>query len=253
MNTFLAFRMATASLLRPYPRRYASVLRFPFQAHMRNIASSHPKNHHIKHEIVQILNSEGDLSEHQTLSSILASVNLDTHVVRLVSSDPPTVVVASKIEEKIRRLEKKAGGKLAMERQRVVTKERQLTWFTEGLDLQYKLQSIRDDLERANVRLDIQFLGKAGLKSPPLSEMEKRLDDMTAMFKDISNEWKERTFGRRNATLFLQSTNKKGIALPTKEELGEVAKQKLEAHLDRVQRAVQSLKKKEARQDKKLK
>ena len=249
MNTFLAFRMATASILRPYPRRYASVLRLPFQAHMRNIASSYPKNHHIKHEIVQILNSEGDLSKHQTLSSILESVNLDTHVVRLVSSDPPTVVVASKIEEKIRRLEKKAGGKLAMERGRVVTKERQLTWFTEGLDLQYKLQSIRDDLEKTNVRLDIQFLGKAGLKSPPYEEMVNRLDKVKAMFKDISNEWKERTIGRKDAILFLQSTNKKKNTLPTKEELKEVAKQKLEARLDRVQ----SQREKKRRQDENFK
>ena len=196
MNTFLAFRMATASILRTCARHHANVLKLPFQAHTRGIVSSHPKNRHIKHEIVQILNS-GELSEPQTLSSILESVNLDTHVVRLYSSDPPTVVVSSKIEEKVRRLEKKAGEKLAMERQKVVTKERQLTWFTDGSDLQYKLQSIRDDLERGNVRLDIQFLGKAGLKSPPYEEMMKRLDAVTEMFKDISNEWKEKEIGRK--------------------------------------------------------
>ena len=115
----------------------------------------------------------------------------------------------------------------------MVTKERQLTWFTDGSDLQYKLQSIRDDLERGNVRLDIQFLGKAGLKSPPYEEMMKRLDAVTEMFKDISNEWKEKEIGRKNATLFLQSTNK--IVLPTKQELEEVAKRKLEGRLDRVQ------------------
>ena len=184
--------------------------------------------------MVQILNSEGDLSEPQTLTSIMASVNLDTHVVRLVSSDPPTVVVASKVEEKVRKLEKKAGERLAMERRKVVTKERQLTWFTEGSDLQFKLQSIRDDLERGNIRLDIQFLGKAGLKSPPREEMVKRLVKVAAMFKDISNEWKEKSFDGRSATLYLQSINKS--AFPTKEELEEVAKQKIEAHLDRVQR-----------------
>ena len=203
---------------------------------MRNIASSYPKNHHIKHEIVQILNSEGDLSEHQTLSSVLASLNLDTHVVRLVSSDPPTVIVASKIEEKIRRLEKKAGEKVVMERRKLISKERQLTWFTEGSDLLYKLQSIRDDLERGNIRLDIQILGKAGIKSPPQGEMMMRLDEVAEMFKDISNEWKKRTFDTKGgATLFLQSTNKKNITLPSKKELEEVARQKIEAHLDRVQ------------------
>ena len=227
MNTF---RMAAASILRPYPRR------LPFQAHTRNIVSSHPKNHRIKHEIVQILNSEGDLSERQTLTSILASLNFDTHVVRLVSSDPPTVVVRTKIEEKVRKLEKRAGEKFTMERRKVVTKERQLTWFTEGPDLQYKLQSIRDDLEKGNARLDIQFLGKAGLRSPPHEEMTKRLDEVTAMFKDISNQWKESVIGKKNATLFLQSTKKDNIKLPTKEELEEMAKQKLEAHFDLVQR-----------------
>lgn len=234
MNTFLAFRMATAFILQPHTHRYAGVLRLPFQAHVRNIASTYPKNHHIQHEIVQILDSEGNLSEHQTLSSILASVNLDTHVVRLVSTFPPTVVVASKIEEKMRKLEKKAGKKLVEERGKLVVKERQLTWVTAGADLQHKLQSIRDDLEKGNVRLDIQFLSKAGVKSPPFEEMNKRLDDVRVMLEDISNEWKNRTFSNGGATLFLESKNKK-ITMPTKEELKEVAKQKLETRLDRVQ------------------
>lgn len=199
------------------------------------MTSSHPKNRHIKHEIVQILNSEGKLSEPQTLSSILESVNLDTHVVRLYSSDPPTVVVASKIEEKVRKLEKRAGAKHALERQKLATKMRQITWFTQGSDLQHKLQSIRDDLERGNARLEVQFLGKARLKSPPHEEMMKRLDEVKAMFKDISNEWKQMIINKKNATIYLQSTNKANFTLPTKEELEEVAKQKLEARLDRVQ------------------
>jgi hypothetical protein len=203
---------------------------------MRNIASSYPKNHHIEHEIVQILDSEGNLSDHQTLSSILASVNLDTHVVRLVSPFPPTVVIASKIEEKMRRLEKKAGKKLVEERRKLVIKERQLTWVTSGPDLQHKLQSIRDDLEKGNARLDIQFLPKFGVPNPSLPEMNERLDDVIAMFEDVANEWKDRTFSKGGATLFLQSKKKRNITMPTKEELEEVAKQKLEAHLDRMQR-----------------
>ncbi|KAF8803937.1 hypothetical protein BYT27DRAFT_7195291 [Phlegmacium glaucopus] len=229
--------MATASILRPHPR-CAGVFKLPFQAHLRivrNIASSHPKNHHIEHEVVQILDSEGNLSERQRLSSILASVNLDTHVVRLFSKYPPTVVIASKIEEKMRRLEKKAGKKLVVERRKLVIKERQFTWVTAGPDLQHKLQCIRDDLEKGNARLDIQFLPKAGVRSPPLEEMKKRLDDVAAMLEDVSNEWKDKTFQRGGATLFLQSKVKKKIAMPSKEELEEVAKQKLEAHLDRVQ------------------
>jgi len=135
----------------------------------------------------------------------------------------------------MRRLEKKAGKKIVEERRKLMIKERQLTWVTAGADLQHKLQSIRDDLEKGNARLDIQFLPKAGVKSPSLEEMNKRLDDMVAMFEDISNQWKDRTFRGRGAALFLQSKNKKKITMPTKEELEEVAKQKLEAHLDRVQ------------------
>ena len=235
MNTVLVFRMATAFILRPCPRRYASVLRLPFQAHMRGISnSSHPKNHRIKHEIVQILNS-GELSEPQTLSSILESVNLDTHVVRLYSSDPPTVVVASKIEEKVRKLENRAEKKLNTERRKLVTKERQITWFTEGSDLHFKLQSIREDLEKG-VRLEVQFLGKAGLSSPPHRVMTKRLDEVVAMFRDISKEWKRRELDWKNATLFLESTNRKNLKMPSREELEEVAKQKLQGRLDRAQR-----------------
>ena len=135
----------------------------------------------------------------------------------------------------MRRLEKKAGKKLVVERRKQMIKERQLTWVTAGPDLQHKLQSIRDDLEKGNARLDIQFLPKAGVRSPPLEEMKKRLDDMTVMFEDVSNEWKERTFRRGSATLFLQSKIKKQITMPTREELEGAAKQKLEAHLDRVQ------------------
>lgn len=135
----------------------------------------------------------------------------------------------------MRRLEKKAEKKFVEERRKLVIKERQLSWVTAGADLQHKLQSIRDDLEKGNARLDIQFLPKAGVKSPSLEEMNKRLDDMVAMFEDISNQWKDRTFRGRGAALFLQSKNKKKITMPTKEELEEVAKQKLEAHLDRVQ------------------
>jgi translation initiation factor IF-3 len=210
-------------------------LTLPFHAHTRRgIVSSHPKNRQINHPIVQILNSDGKLSEPQKLTSILESVNLDTHIVRLYSSDPPTVVVASKIDEKVRKLEKRAQKKLAMERQKVVTKERQITWFTQGSDLQYKLQSIKDDLEKGNIRLDVQFLGKAGLKSPPHEEMMRRLDEVVAMFKETCNEWKRREVGKINATLFLQSTDKSKLTLPTKEELEEVAKQKL--HLDRFQK-----------------
>ena len=135
----------------------------------------------------------------------------------------------------MRRLEQKAGKKLVVERRKLVTKERQLTWVTAGSDLQHKLQSIKDDLEKGNARLDIQFLPKAGVRSPPLEEMKKRLDDVAAMFTDISNEWKDRTFRKGGATLFLQSKVKKQVTMPTKEELEEAAKQKLEAHLDRVQ------------------
>lgn len=136
----------------------------------------------------------------------------------------------------MRRLEKKAGKKLVEERRKLVFKERQLTWLTSGPDLQHKLHSIRDDLEKGNARLDIQFLPKLGVKNPSFPEMNKRLNDVIAMFEDVANEWKRRTFSRGGATLFLQSKNKRNIEMPTKEELEEVAKQKLEAHLDRVQR-----------------
>ena len=115
----------------------------------------------------------------------------------------------------------------------MVTKERQITWFTEGSDLQFKLQSIRDDLEKGNVRLEILFLGKAGLRSPPYPDMMQRLDEVAEMFKDISNEWKRREFSRKDAILFLQSTTNQKKLLPTKEELEELAKQKL--GLDRAQ------------------
>jgi translation initiation factor IF-3 len=223
MNTFL-FRKATASILRPYPRRYA-VLRLPFQVHIRNVASAHPKNHRIKHETVRILNPNGHVSEHQKLSSILASINLDTHVVRLVSSNPPTVTVSTKIEEKVRKIEKKAEAKVSMGRGKMVTKELLLTWFTEGSDLQYKLERVRDDLEKGNVRAEIQFLGKAGLRSPPRREMVEQLNKVAAVLANISTEWKERTINGRDATIYLQSKNR--IAGPTKEELEDMVKQRL--------------------------
>lgn len=244
MNTFL-FRKATASILRPYPRRYA-VSRLPFQVHIRNVVSAHPKNHRIQHETVQILNSDGHLSEHQELSSILASVNLDTHVVRLVSSYPPTVTVSTKIEEKVRKIEKRAEAKFAMGRGKIATKELVLTWFTEGSDLQYKLDRIRDDLAKGNVRVEIQFLGKTGLKSPPRAKMAARLDEVVAALEDISKEWKGREFTGRDATLHLQS--KIQMTGPTKEELEVMVKQRLGGRLERL--SMQSQGQKEKREDK---
>jgi acetylornithine deacetylase/succinyl-diaminopimelate desuccinylase-like protein len=88
--------------------------------------------------------------------------------------------------------------------------------------------SLLSDLEKGNIRIEIQFLGKAGLKSPPREEMIKRLDEVVAMFKTMSNEWKGREVGNINATLFLQSTDKSKLALPTKEVLEELAKQRLQ-------------------------
>ena len=145
------------------------------------------------------------------------------------------VEVISKIEEETRKLERKAEKKLVAERRKLVIKERQLTWLTTGSDLQHKLQSIREDLQKGNARLDILFLPKAGVRSPPIEEMKRRLDEVMAMFQDVSNEWKERTFRNGGATLFLQSKTKNKMTMPSREELEQVAKQKLERHLDRVQ------------------
>ncbi|KAF8164889.1 hypothetical protein B0H34DRAFT_615379, partial [Crassisporium funariophilum] len=165
-----------------------------------------PKNSQIPYEVVQIMTDPSNpnaLSHPQKLSTIIQNTNLNTHLVRLMSTSPPTVVIVSKLDDKIRKLEKKESEK-ALERRKIESKDVQLTWVTNGGDLEHKLSKVREELERGDVRVNVIFMPKSGVKSPPRHEMDARLTELLEMFADTSNEWKARVFARGGATLFLQ-------------------------------------------------
>ena len=121
MSAFLAFRNAAVTVLRPhYVHRLSQTLLTSSRGMGRWVkndilatqgtlksekkkvvkeqpkprektTAQHPKNGDIPHELVQVASADGTMHHPQRLSHILDSVDLSTHVVRLVSHRPPVV------------------------------------------------------------------------------------------------------------------------------------------------------------------
>ena len=217
-----------------------------FQTAIRGTKRSHPKNGQIPYEIVQVLDPDGTLHHPTRLTKLLESIDPTTHLVRLVKDHPPTVRVLTQLEEKMRKLQTKAEKKVSESKRRIANKEAQFSWFTSGTDFEHKLAKARAELQKGDVRLDVVFNPKQGVKNPTRDEMHQNLAQVVDALADVGNEWRERDFRRGSVRIFLQSTVQKNTkALPTQDEIQELAKEERK----RVERQVQKLKRKHGDQD----
>lgn len=253
MSAFLAFRTAVVSVLRPrnVHRITQDLLTINstspmFQTAIRSTQRSHPKNGQIPYEVVQVLDADGTLHHPTRLTKLLESIDHTTHLVRLIEHHPPTVQVLTQLEEKMRKLQMKAEKKLSESRRRIANKEAQFSWFTSGMDLDHKMAKARAELEKGDVRLDVVFNPKQGVKNPTRFEMLQQVDSVKESLADVSNEWRERDIRRGSVRMFLQSTVQKSAkSLPSQDEIQELAKEERK----RVERQVQKLRRKHGDQD----
>lgn len=247
MSAFIAFRTAAVSILRPHA---ASKLTLPIfsalvKTTVRGIVRSHPKNKQIPFEIVQLQDADGTIHHPHKLSKILEDVDLDTHVVRLISQEPPIVRVFTLMEDKLRKLEAKTERKARETKRHILSKEITMSWFTTGQDLEFKINKIHDDLSKGDIRLEVVFNPKPNIDNPSPKDMRQLVNEVVKRTADVSVEWRERDFIRGSTKLFLQSTVKKDIRqLPTQQELEEMAKEEVK----RQER--QALRKKQKHKDK---
>ncbi|KAF9558226.1 hypothetical protein CPC08DRAFT_709773 [Agrocybe pediades] len=245
MSSFLAFRKAAFAVLRP--QHIGTVSRSAlsplFQQQTRTLKETrtHPKNAQIPYDIVQVKDADGTLHHAQKLTKVLEGVDTATHVVRLISHEPPIVRVLTQIEDKTHILAMKARKKVREEKRHILNKEAQLSWFTAPQDFEHKIQKIYEDLEKGDIRVDVVFNPKPKVRNPTRAEMLEQLAEVQQKLSAVSVEWREREFIRGTARMFLQSTVKKEKLLPTQEEVAEKAKEDLE----RAQRQLLRKKRKE--------
>lgn len=253
MSAFLAFRTAVVSVLRPrnVHRITQDLVTINttspmFQTAIRGTKRSHPKNGQIPYEVVQVLDPDGTMHHPTRLTKLLESIDPTTHLVRLIEHHPPTVQILTQLEEKMRKLQTKAEKKVSESKRRIANKEAQLSWFTSGMDLEHKLAKAKAELQKGDVRLDVVFNPKRGVRNPTRDEMLRYMQEVVDALADVGNEWREREFRGGSVRLFLQSTVRKNTkALPTQDEIQELAREERK----RVERQVQKLKRKHGDQD----
>ncbi|KAH9482998.1 hypothetical protein JR316_0005098 [Psilocybe cubensis] len=236
MSTFIAFRKAAAALLRPSDARKLPKLVYTslWSTSIRNISvanRAHPKNNQIPYDVVQLKDADGTLHHAQKLSKILESMDLNTHVLRLIAHDPPIVRKFTYAEDLARKLESKAQKKAVGSKRQLVIKEAHMSWHTAGADFDMKVGKIRDELLKGDVRMTIVFNPKPRVRNPPYPAMIAKADEAVNKVIDVGIEWRERDFNNGILKVYLQSTVKKAkLQLLTQHEVEEVAHDISERH-----------------------
>lgn len=258
MSAFLAFRNAAVTVLRPHcarglsqilpassrsmgrwvkndvlatqgtlkPEKKKAVKETPKPR--EKTTAQHPKNGDIPHDLVQVASADGTTHQPQRLSHILDSVDLTTHVVRLVSHRPPVIRILTRLEDKMNQLASKAAKKVEGA-QRVESTTVQLTWLTSGADYEHKLAKAREELEKGGARVEVLFKTKPRVRYPSRPEMEEQMAQVAAALEESGTEWKARVIEKGRAYLYFQSlTQKARKILPTREEIAAKAKEALE-------------------------
>jgi translation initiation factor IF-3 len=209
-------------------RPAATTPRIHFVRQLSKKSETYPTNHQIPFDVVQVREPDGTLHR-SSLNQLLGSINKSTHLVRLISRDPPVVRVLTHLEDKTNKLERKAVLKARKNKGQVSTKEVRLTWLTSDTDFEHKMSMARKELEKGGIRINFFFSPKPGVRAPPRFEMAEHMQKVADMFQDVSDEWRERDFaGRGTARLFLQSTVRAPKVLPSRSELEEQARKALE-------------------------
>jgi len=124
------------------------------------------------------------------LTDVLASVDLKTWRVELVTEDPePIVRVVDRRESYEKWKEQKKAFRKGVKAGE--QKEIQITWGVDAGDLKHKIMKARAELEKG-CRVDIVIAPKRGQKLPKPNEMMARADEVSAMLLDIAKEWRAR-------------------------------------------------------------
>lgn len=207
MATFCAFRAATVALVRP-----ARSPSYPYCSEISTFAISHvrykhrlarlPRNDEINFRVVQIVDPETErLKEPTELKYILASIDLKTHFVELVSEKPnPVVKIKNKKEVYNRQKERRI---MMKEIPTMQQKEVQMTWGVGSGDLAHKLNKVRQELEKGN-KVDLVFAPKKNQALPSPLEIEERLRETVSLLADVGKEWRPRNIKRNVAILSFQ-------------------------------------------------
>src|SRR6266545_5504624 len=134
----VVFRLVTrlpttpGTITRHFSQRKAQIYPTNHQ-HLESVVDkksrSYPTNHQIPYEVVQVQESDGTLHSSVNLPHLLASVDKSTHLVRLISHNPPIVRVLTHLEDQMNKLERKADMKARKNKGQVATKEVRLTWI----------------------------------------------------------------------------------------------------------------------------
>ncbi|KAF5371938.1 hypothetical protein D9615_008083 [Tricholomella constricta] len=206
MSSFIAFRSAALSLLRP--RTHTTTCVHPFLSRgSKKLAASKtlPRDEAIEHPIVQLVDpTTGRLNEPTPLRTILASLDRRKQFVELVSLTPgPLVKIFSKSE--VRQHAQEAAMKARVSARKNIHKEVQLTWSAAPGDLAHKLGKIRQELERG-ARVDLVFTRKKNQTPLSIPDMQARALEVVEELADVSKEWKEREVRANMTAIFLQGS-----------------------------------------------
>ncbi|KAF8075869.1 hypothetical protein FPV67DRAFT_1469575 [Lyophyllum atratum] len=206
MSSFIAFRSAAISLLKPRTHRPPC----PHHLQTRTIkqdttSKTPPRDEKIEHRIVQLVDPlTGRLTDPLPLRSILATLDRRKKYVELVSLTPaPLVKIFDKQAETQRAAE--AQYKARAVARRTIQKEVQLTWSAAPGDLAHKLEKVRQELERG-ARVDLIFTRKKNQPHLPPEEMQARAQEIVDSMADVAKEWKDREVRASMTAIFLQGT-----------------------------------------------
>jgi translation initiation factor IF-3 len=199
-------RIAAALLFRPAALSVIHKCHIPqlVTVPVRYVAhrAPNPRNHDIPHHIVQLVNEEGRLEPHTSLSHLIASIDPQSHYIELVTEHPqPVVKIRDKGEQyhKLKEWKKKQKTTAASN----VQKEIQMTWGVESGDLAHKLSKARKELEKGN-RVELVFAPKANQRFPSPALVESRINETVEKMAEFAKEWMPRKVERGVAILYLK-------------------------------------------------
>jgi translation initiation factor IF-3 len=222
MSTFLAFRNAAFSLLKPTvthcPRPAFRAVQIFAPANKEEEKKKKkkdnrpPRDEEIEYPFVRLVSSETKrLTDPIRLSQLLSTLDRKKWFVQLVNAeqDPiPIVKVMEKKKEFQKAKEVKAKAREAAMANR--HKEIQLTWGSTPSDMAHKLERAREELEKG-LKVDLVFAPKKGQILPQPAERQVQIQEIVSMMVDVAKEWKPQDQGKTVTAVYLQ-----GISVTSK-------------------------------------
>ncbi|KIJ70614.1 hypothetical protein HYDPIDRAFT_122644 [Hydnomerulius pinastri MD-312] len=172
---------------RDFVRTYASATAPPHK----------PTNEKIPHTHIRIVDPiTSKLSPAPTpLTDLLASLDLKTQLVELVTSTPEPIVRVVDRKEAFARYKEQRKALKKGQKSGEAPKEIQLTWAVASGDLKHKLAKVRSNLEKG-YKVDVVLAPKKGQVLPKPKEMEARAVEIAQALGDVGKEWKDREVGK---------------------------------------------------------